>query len=70
MDTIDELIANLRRAKEEVRQLESAFRLAQAKCSHSFSRERESDGHRTQYIYTCHKCYLTTYELPPNGSVE
>lgn len=64
--TIEDILANIHRAKQEVKRWEREFAIAQERCLHVFERDRESDGHTTQFIYTCTKCYLATYTRPSN----
>ena len=66
--SVKEILAQLNEAKNEVHRLELEFKLAQERCSHLYHRTRESDGHRTQTIYTCVKCYYITFYKPDDES--
>lgn len=66
--SVHEILANIDRANQEVRKWEREYQRAIANCSHSFQRDRESDGHTTQFVYKCLKCYWITNERPLDAS--
>lgn len=66
---VSEIVANIYKAKNEVRKWEEEYAKAQANCSHMFRRERESDGHTTYTTYTCVNCYFMTHMRPADESL-
>lgn len=68
MQSAKEILEQLCDAKREVQRLECEYKLAQERCSHMYHRSRESDGHKTQTIYTCVKCYFITFYTPDKES--